>query len=123
MVETFTIVVTVLAIIFFLLWINKGSDDRNKVNELQSKLQSSYVLRGNKIETLVPLSLMKDNKDFFRDDVYLTWIGKPIDFFAFFPDKIEIIEVKSGDAQMNERELNIKKLIENGKVYHRVIRI
>ena len=58
------------------------------------------------------------------------FIGKPIDFIAFPGsaegkdiEEILLIEVKTGESRLSEREKQIKEAVENGKVKYVVYRI
>ncbi|MCR5080016.1 MAG: Holliday junction resolvase [Treponema sp.] len=58
------------------------------------------------------------------------FIGKPVDFIAFpgsaegkSIEEILLIEVKTGDSRLSEREKQIKAAVENGNVKYVVYRI
>lgn len=58
------------------------------------------------------------------------FIGKPIDFIAFpgsaegkAVDEIMLIEVKTGESKLSEKEKQIKEAVENGRVKYVVYRI
>lgn len=58
------------------------------------------------------------------------FIGKPVDFVAFCGmsegknvDEVLLIEVKTGNSTLSEREKEIKKAVENGKVRYIEYRI
>lgn len=58
------------------------------------------------------------------------FIGKPVDFIAFPGsaegkdiEEILLIEVKTGESRLSEREKQIKEAVENGKVKYVVYRI
>lgn len=58
------------------------------------------------------------------------FIGKPVDFIAFpgsaegkSIEEILLIEVKTGDSRLSEREKQIKTAVENGNVKYVVYRI
>lgn len=58
------------------------------------------------------------------------FIGKPVDFIAFpgsaegkSIEEILLIEVKTGDSRLSEREKQIKAAVENGNVKYVVYRV
>ncbi len=51
------------------------------------------------------------------------YIGKPIDYVIFEPNKVVFLEVKTGSSQLNDNEINLKRLIDNKQVYYEVVRI
>jgi predicted Holliday junction resolvase-like endonuclease len=58
------------------------------------------------------------------------FVGKPVDFIAFPGsaqgkpiEKIQFIEVKSGESQLSAREREIKRAVENGSIEYVVYRI
>jgi len=80
-------------------------------------MKSRAVLGGQFSEQLSPYL---PNFDFLPTEC--RFIGKPIDFIVFKGmdekkiDEIVFVEVKSGNAKLNQHEKNIKETIEKGKV-------
>ena len=80
-------------------------------------LKSRAVLGGQFSEQLAPYL-----PDFKYLPTECRFIGKPIDFIAFKGmdskniDEVVFIEVKSGNAKLNQHEKNLKETIEKGKV-------
>ena len=112
---------------FFLgLFVQKlfQSKENKKIREDAIK-RSRSVLAGLATEQLAPFL-----PDFPCNPLDAHFIGKPIDFVAFVGsgqgDKISeiiFIEVKSGKSNLSEREKEIQKLIENGKISYKVYRL
>jgi predicted Holliday junction resolvase-like endonuclease len=53
----------------------------------------------------------------------MKYLGKPIDYVVFDNNKVVFLEVKTGSSQLNDNEINLKRLIDNKQVYYEVIRI
>jgi len=110
-------------VIIWYLFFRQGS----KPADLESKLASERVLRGNLIEKLVPLKFIKDGSRYI-DSGILMFIGRPIDYVYINiedgkQNEIVFIEVKSGDAQLSEREKRLKELVEQKKIRWEMIRV
>ena len=87
--------------------------------------RSRAVLGGQFAEQLAPFF-----PDFPCNPADCQFLGKPVDFIAFpgSADGSEIsdivfIEVKTGDSQLSEREKQIRRAIENGRVHYVQYRI
>ena len=50
-------------------------------------------------------------------------MGKPIDYISFGDDEITFIEVKSGNAQLNQRQRQIKQLVQQKAISWKEVRI
>jgi predicted Holliday junction resolvase-like endonuclease len=80
-------------------------------------LRSRSVIGGQFSEQLAPYL-----PDFKYLPTECRFIGKPIDFIVFKGadakkiDEVVFVEVKSGNAKLNEHEKNLKKTIEEGRV-------
>lgn len=100
--------VTVSACYYFYKKINKLKD---ALKEAYSKLKSKEVRFGNLMEKLAPFF-----KDFpvSTDDIH--FLGKPIDFVSFTDNEVAFVECKTGVSNLSDKQKNIKKLIEEGKV-------
>lgn len=99
---------------------NQNIEKNKKLKELQSQVKSLQTLYGQAVEKVVPF--MSDLQEYFPDIKYL---GEPIDYVAFSRtrDMITFIEVKSGNARLSKKQERIKKLIEDGCVEFKEIRI
>lgn len=80
--------------------------------------KSSEVRLGHIAETLAPFL---DQFEF--DPENCTFLGKPIDYISFGDDEITIIEVKSGNSQLNQKQRHIRDLVKNKSVKWKEIRI
>lgn len=85
---------------------------KEKISAEVSKQRSEQVRIGLISENLIPFL-----NGFEYEPRNLVAIFKPIDFVMFGEDKIVFIEVKTGNSKMSPKQKNIKKLIEEGKVY------
>ena len=103
---------------------NKTNTENTELKEKQkalvSQIESLQTLYGQAVEKVVPF--MSDLQEYFPDIKYL---GEPIDYIAFSRtrDMITFIEVKSGKARLTKKQERIKKLVENGNVEFKEIRI
>jgi predicted Holliday junction resolvase-like endonuclease len=89
-----------------------------------SKFRSSAANWGNSIENFVPFI---GNFPIPPEDV--NFLGKPIDFIGFTDTdsatkcEIHLIEVKSGKAFLSQKQKNIKKAIQQGRIKWHEIRV
>jgi predicted Holliday junction resolvase-like endonuclease len=106
------IIIIILIIIVILLF--KSNSEKN------DKLKRYPIVSGQKMQELVPFF-----KDFPYDvrDVDLKFLAMPVDYVMFAKDRIEFIEIKSGNSKLSEKQENIKNLVERGRVYWREIKI
>lgn len=127
------LVVTVLIVILLLIFISYqfGSvcarlsmkDEIKKAREESVKRSKSVVagLLGEQLAPFLP--------NFPCNPADARFVGKPIDFVAF-PGaaggeeiaEVLLIEVKTGNARLSEREKQIKAAVENGRVRYVVYR-
>ena len=103
-----------------------------QIKELQEKLDSETEARkkvlsqkksgevrlGHIAETLAPFL---DQFEF--DPETCSFLGKPIDYISFGDDEITFIEVKSGNAQLNQRQRQIKQLVQQKAISWKEVRI
>jgi predicted Holliday junction resolvase-like endonuclease len=83
-----------------------------------SQKKSGEVRLGHIAETLAPFL-----EQFEFDPERCSFMGKPIDYISFGDDEITFIEVKSGNAQLNQRQRQIKKLVEQRAISWKEVRI
>jgi predicted Holliday junction resolvase-like endonuclease len=101
-----------LALAFFLfLFYRKAQSLQAELDELASKKQSMSTRYGQITEQWLPLM-----DSFPYDPKQFRFLGSPIDGIAFNDDKIVFCEFKFADSKLTEKERNIKKLVEEGKV-------
>ncbi len=91
------------------------TDNRKKI---ASQKKSSEVRLGGIAETLAPFL---DQFEF--DPENCTFLGKPIDYISFGKDTITLIEVKSGNSQLNSKQRTIRDQVKNNQVSWKEIRI
>ena len=89
-----------------------------------STFRSSAVSWGNSIENFVPFT---DTFPVPPEDV--NFLGKPIDYVGFTDSEsatkcqVHFIEVKSGKALLSQKQKNIKKAIQQGRVNWHEVRV
>jgi len=83
-----------------------------------SQKKSGEVRLGHIAETLAPFL---DQFEF--DPERCSFLGKPIDYISFGDDEITFIEVKSGNAQLNQRQRQIKQLVQQKAISWKEVRI
>jgi predicted Holliday junction resolvase-like endonuclease len=83
-----------------------------------SQKKSGEVRLGHIAETLAPFL---DQFEF--DPERCSFMGKPIDYISFGDDEITFIEVKSGNAQLNQRQRQIKQLVQQKAISWKEVRI
>lgn len=91
---------------------------QEQYDKLMHQKKSSEVRTGKIVEQVAP----------FLDDYPLRgettrFLGDPIDIVSFGPDRITFVEVKSGEAQLNARQREIRDMIKAGKVDFLVYKI
>ena len=95
--------------------LSEETEGRKKV---LSQKKSSEVRLGTIAETLAPFL---DQFEFNPEEC--TFLGKPIDYISFGKEEITIIEIKSGNSQLNQNQRRIRDQIKNNKVSWKEIRI
>ena len=91
------------------------TENRKKI---VSQKKSSEVRLGGIAETLAPFL---DQFEF--DPENCTFFGKPIDYISFGSDVITLIEVKSGNSQLNKKQRQIRDQVKSNLVEWKEIRI
>lgn len=84
---------------------------QQQFQDLASKLKSTAIKHGQAWEHFVPFM-----ENYPGDKDNSVFLGMPIDFLSFGEDKIQFIEVKTGQSKLSEKQKNIKKLVEEKKV-------
>lgn len=118
------VIIFIITIFFFLgRKIGQLESASRKANELRDARadavkRSRSVLEGQLVEQIAPFL---PNFPCSASDA--RFVGKPVDFIAFsgMSEKDEIreillIEVKTGNSQLSEREKQIKRAVEQGRV-------
>lgn len=86
--------------------------------KITSQKKSSEVRLGFIAETLAPFL---DQFNFEPEEC--SFLGKPIDYISFGEEEVTFIEIKSGNAKLNQNQKRIKKQIEDKKVSWKEVRI
>ena len=91
-----------------------------KFDKLQHQNKSSQVRTGAIGESLLPL-----HEDFPCNPKTLRLLGSPIDYisFCYETDMITFLEIKTGESQLNDNQRNVKRMVEEGKVQFKVVRL
>lgn len=82
-----------------------------QLSKLKSEQQSKSVRLGLISENVIPF-----HHDFKYNVKDLVPMFKPIDYVVFAEDEIVFLEIKMGSSQLSEKQRNIRKLVEEGKV-------
>ncbi len=106
------LVVLVLAIVRMIAYYKAEiKTKQDAYDKLLSQKKSSEVRLGQISEQLAPML-----EGFKYDPKQTHFLGMPVDFIIFQPDKVVFLEIKSGKAQLNSRQKEIKQLILDKKV-------
>ena len=93
---------------------------RKKDKMVASRVQSASVGRGLMAEQFAPFT------ETFRalgwDIQEFKFLGRPVDGIQFEDDEVIIVEFKTGDSSMSQKQRRIKNLVEDGKVRFQEIR-
>lgn len=116
-----------LSLLFFLLLIIQKISFMKKSRNLRKDAikRSKAVIGGQVAEQIAPLL-----PDFPSPLADARFIGKPVDFIAFpgleESDKVKeilLIEVKTGNSALSEREKEVRRAVEEGRVKYKEYRI
>lgn len=116
-----------LSLLFFLLLIIQKISFMKKSRNLRKDAikRSKAVIGGQVAEQIAPLI-----PDFPSPLADARFIGKPVDFIAFpgleESDKVKeilLIEVKTGNSALSEREKEVRRAVEEGRVKYKEYRI
>lgn len=96
-----------------------------ELEEVKGKLDKS---NGKQISERVRLGLIGENilpvlNGFPYDSSRVRGLFNPVDLLVFNDDEIVFVEVKTGDAKLTEKQRNIQRIIEEGKVRFEVHRL
>ena len=107
-----------LALYVITLFFRHFEGQRSQINELRSQVHRVATTHGMIAEQFLPLvaSYPWDPKNF-------KFLGSPVDGIAFESDQVVIVEFKTAGSQMSRQQRNIQKLVEEGKVFFREIRL
>ena len=104
------------------LWLNCKLwwTGRRKLRDATSMLHGARVNRGLIAEQFGPFTKKFDELGW--DPQEFKFLGRPVDGVQFQDDEVIIVEIKTGAAQLNPKQRNIKRLIAEGKVRFEEIR-
>ena len=104
------------------LWLNVTLwwTGRRKLRDAAGMLQGARVDRGLIAEQFAPFT--KKFGELGWDLQEFKFLGRPVDGVQFQDDEVIIVEFKTGAAQLNPKQRNIKRLIAEGKVRFEEIR-
>lgn len=95
---------------------NKTLEDR--YTTILSQKKSTETRTGQIVEQMAPFL-----SEFPYNPKQAHFLGMPIDYIIFADDKVVFLEVKSGNAQLSQRQRAIKSLVEAGKVVWEELRV
>tara|TARA_Y100001970_G_scaffold73381_1_gene93124 strand:+ start:182 stop:568 length:387 start_codon:yes stop_codon:yes gene_type:complete len=102
---------SVLLTVIFFITINQYNKLKSKITNLDSNLRSNAVKQGLTLEQWIPIS-----ENYPWDHRNFRFLGDPIDGIQFEDNKILLVEFKSGNSRMSNKQKTIQQLVENGKV-------
>jgi len=104
------------------LWINirQWWLGKRKDKETASRVQGAAVGRGLMAEQFAPFTETFRNLGWNIQE--FKFLGRPVDGIQFEEDGIIIVEFKTGDSAMSQKQRNIKRLVDDGKVTFQEIR-
>ena len=107
----------VMIILYRRLWIehNKLGVDLKAVKFSKKSLSTKY---GRMTEQFIPFL-----KVYPYDENNFRFLGTPIDGVQFEDDKVILMEFKTGDSQLTDRQKKIKELVKKNKIEFEEIRI
>jgi predicted Holliday junction resolvase-like endonuclease len=96
--------------------------DLNISTEARTKLmfqkKQSEIVTGQVAEKLAPFL-----KNFKHDPQHIQFLGNPIDFIAFEEKGITLIEIKSANSRLTQKQKDIKNQVKNKKIFWEEFRI
>ena len=108
------IVLVILVVFFFLLW-RRAKTELNNVSSSKQSLSSKY---GKMTEQFMPFL-----KNYPYDPQNFRFLGTPIDGIQFENNKIILIEFKTADSKLTDRQKQIAELAWQKKVEFQEYRI
>ena len=85
---------------------------------LRSQKRGGEVKRGFMTEQWLPLV-----EPYPWDPQNFRFLGNPIDGVQFEEDQVVLVEFKSGNSRLSQRQVQIKNLVDAGKVTFREVRV
>lgn len=95
-------------------------DLNRKYEKLQHQNKSSQVRTGFLAEAVLPL-----HEEFPVDPKTMRFLGSPVDYvsFCYETNMITFVEVKTGDSQLNENQRAVRKMVDEGRVEFKIVRL
>ena len=93
---------------------------RSKDREADSRVRGASVTRGLIAEQFAPFT--KAFEKLGWDLQEFKFLGRPVDGVQFEEDEIIIVEFKTGNAPLSQKQRRIKELVERGKVSFKEVR-
>jgi len=118
MLELILAAAVLILILFVFLLYRRAQLLELEMEELLSKKQSMSTRYGQISEQWLPLM-----ESFPYDPKQFRFLGSPIDGIAFNEDKIVFCEFKFADSKLSQKQRNLKKLVEEGKVEWKEFRV
>lgn len=115
--ELVFILLTLVFLAAALYYIAKSARLQKMIEQLQFDLKSCQVKYGKAWEKFVPFM-----KSFPYNPNDFKFIGEPIDGIVFDQNKIVFVEIKTGKAQLSQKQRNVKELVGKKKVEWEEIR-
>ncbi len=117
---TWWIILALVALSFILIMVLRRLTKRvvSMNSNFKSKYMSTLTRHGQMAEQFMPLS-----KQFPGDPKNFRFLGSPIDGVSFEDDKVLIVEFKTGQSKLSERQKHIRELVKAGKVYFKEVRL
>jgi len=124
-IETLLAVLLVMAA-FFYAYLNlkykKLKEELQNAVESRSKLmfqkKQSEIVTGQIAEKIAPFL-----KNFRHDPQHVQFLGNPIDYISFEDKGIVLIEIKSGNSRLTQKQKNIKSQVKNKQIFWEEFRI
>jgi predicted Holliday junction resolvase-like endonuclease len=97
---------SVLLTVIFIITINQYNKLKSKITNLDSNLRSNAVKQGLTLEQWIPIS-----ENYPWDHRNFRFLGDPIDGIQFEDNKILLVEFKSGNSRMSNKQKAIQQLV------------
>ena len=111
--QTLFILLIFLSLALFLFYFFRYQKLYQQYHSLEFTYRSTAVKHGQHWEQFVPF--MDDFAKVAQRENFV-FIGMPIDGISFDDDAIKFIEIKTGKSQLNQKQRQVKKLIEGKQV-------
>ena len=119
---SYIILAALFVLVILSVWLNirQWASKRKLIKGIDSRVHGASVGRGLMAEQFAPFTDTFQN--FGWDIQEFKFLGRPVDGIQFEEDEIIIVEFKTGDSNMSQKQRRIKALIDEGKVRFQEIR-